>query len=224
MPKSKRRSMDDIFNFWDGLSGDDARIHPADRKVLTRVKHSFELGCFAEPFRGPLKTAPVVLLFLAPGLHERDLPHSPEAPAFYDRQRAGRCDLPNEEEHKTARDWAIQVIKQFGVDYESARSKFAFLNIAPYRSKYFHDWNMLAALPSARVALEWAQIVLFQEAEAGTRTVVCLRSRRYWGLTKETRFGTLFAPDSNRGGLMRGGSREEVVFAVRQAISLPNSI
>jgi hypothetical protein len=216
-----RTPMDDIFKFWQGLTGDDARVHPADKNVLTRVKHHFEDRCFAEPFRGPLRTAPVVLLFLAPGLHERDLVHSPDADAFYSRQRTGRCDLPSEEEHKTARDWAIQVIKQFDVDYESVRSKFAFLNIAPYRSPRFHDRNMLAALPSARVALGWAQTVLFPEAEDGNRTVVCLRSPTYWGFDKGERYGkSLFAPECNRAGRMHNGkTRDEAVSAVRRAIS-----
>jgi hypothetical protein len=214
--------MDDIFKFWHGLSGDDARVHPADKNVLTRVKHHFEDRCFAEPFGGPLRTAPVVLFFLAPGFHKRDLVHSPDAHAFYLRQRTGLCDLPSEEEHKTARDWATPVIKQFGVDYESVRSKFAFLNIAPYRSSSFHDRNMLAALPSARVALGWAQTVLFPEAEDGNRTVVCLRSPTYWGFDKGTRYGkSLFAPECNRAGRMRSGkSRDEPVSAVRRAISL----
>ena len=64
--------MDDIFSFWSGLSEEEARIHPRDKNVLSRVNNPFEHSCFAEPFRGRLKTAPVVLLFLSPGLHDRD--------------------------------------------------------------------------------------------------------------------------------------------------------
>jgi hypothetical protein len=65
--------MDNIFSFWSGLSEEKARIHPRDKKVFARLNPSFEHPYFAEPFRGRLQTAPVVLLFLSPGLHERDL-------------------------------------------------------------------------------------------------------------------------------------------------------
>jgi hypothetical protein len=212
--------MVDIFAFWSGLSENDARIHPADKNVLSRVKHPFEHRCFAEPFRGRLQTAPVVLLFLSPGLHERDLAASAEEHSYYSRQREGHCDLPTELEHRTARDWAIKVIKQFDVEYEIARSTIAVLNISPYRSKSFNDWHLLAALPSARVALSWAQTVLFPKAEEGERTVVCLRSPSYWGLGKTSKIGkSLFSPRCTRGGIMlRGNDRAEIVSAVKAGI------
>jgi hypothetical protein len=86
--------MDHIFSFWSGLSEEEARIHPRDKSVLSRVNNPFEHSCFAEPFRGRLKTAPVVLLFLPPGLHDRDLSASTQEHAYYSRQRDGHCDLP----------------------------------------------------------------------------------------------------------------------------------
>jgi hypothetical protein len=212
--------MDDIFSFWSGLSEEEARIHPRDKNVLSRVNNPFEHSCFAEPFRGRLKTAPVVLLFLSPGLHDRDLSISSQEHAYYSRQREGHCDLPTEHEHQTARIWATKIVKQFGVDYETARSKIAVLNISPYRSKEFDDWHLLAALPSARVTLGWAQTVLFPEAEEGKRIVVCLRSSAYWGLGPTPKFGkSLYAPKCTRGGMMlRGGDRDEIVSAVKRAI------
>ena len=78
--------MDDIFSFWSGLSEEEARIHPRDKNVLSRVNNPFEHSCFAEPFRGRLKTAPVVLLFLSPGLHDRDLSAQTQEHAYYSRQ------------------------------------------------------------------------------------------------------------------------------------------
>jgi hypothetical protein len=212
--------MDGIFSFWSGLSEEEARIHPRDKNVLSRVNSPFEHSCFAEPFRGRLKTAPVVLLFLSPGLHERDLSASTREHAYYSRQREGHCDLPTEHEHQTARIWATKVVKQFEIDYETARSKIAVLNISPYRSKSFNDWHLLAALPSARVTLDWAQTVLFSEAEEDKRVVVCLRSSAYWGLGRTTKSGkSLYAPRCTRGGMMvLGGDRDEIVSAVKRAI------
>ena len=211
--------MDDIFSFWSGLSEEKARIHPRDKKVFTRLNPSFEHPYFAEPFRGRLQTAPVVLLFLSPGLHERDLSASAQEPTYYSRQREGHCDLPTECEHQTARIWGAKIVKQFGVDYETARSKIAVLNISPYRSKEFDDWHLLAALPSARVILGWAQTVLFPEAEEGKRIVVCLRSSACWGLGPPKFGKSLYAPKCTRGGMMlRGGDRDEIVSAVKRAI------
>jgi hypothetical protein len=215
------RRMDDIFSFWSDLSEEEARIHPCDKKVLSRVNNPFEHTCFAEPFRGRLQTAPVVLLFLSPGLHERDLSASTQDREYYSRQREGHCDLPTESEHRTAFDWAKRVTKQFDIDYETARPKVAVLNISPYRSKSFNDWHLLAALPSARITLDWAQNVLFSEAEEGKRIVVCLRSSAYWGLGRTTKSGkSLYAPKCNRAGIMKvlGGDRDEIVSAVKRAV------
>jgi hypothetical protein len=212
--------MDDIFSFWSGLSDEEARIHPCDKNVLSRVNNPFEHSCFAEPFRGRLKTAPVGLLFLSPGLHDRDFSASSQQHEYYSRQREGHCDLPTEHEHQTARIWATKVVKQFEIDYETARPKIAVLNISPYRSKKFDAWNLLAALPSSRVTLSWAQTVLFPEAEEGKRIVVCLRSSAYWGLGRTTKSGkSLYAPKCTQGGMMfLGGDRKEIVCAVKRAI------
>ena len=56
----------DIFKFWDIPVK--AGPHPADREVLKRVEHNFDLKCLPGCFAGPLKTAHVVLLYLSPGL------------------------------------------------------------------------------------------------------------------------------------------------------------
>ena len=212
--------MDEIFSFWGGLRGNDGNIHPADKKILDRVGHGFNTDCAAEPFRGRLKKAPVVLLFLSPGLHERDLREANDG--YFCRQREGHCDLPTKTENETAWRWGCRIVRQFGVDYENVRSKIAVLNISPYRSKSFDHWNMLTALPSARMAVGWAQAVLFEEAEAGKRTVVCLRSPNYWGIGKKAKYGkSLFAPECNPGGIMlHSECREEVGSAVDQALNL----
>ena len=106
-------------------------------------------------------------------------------------------------------------------DWQHARDKIAPMNIGAYHSKSFVDHDVLASLPSSRVALDWAQSVLFPEAEAGKRVVVCMRSARYWGLRAGEIYGrSLFAPDTVRGGHMRKGSmRDNIVRAAREALS-----
>lgn len=159
----------DIFEFWSGLPGD-ARVHPADAKVFDTVKHEFKLDCLVGVFRGPLKTAPVVLLFLSPGFDEGDSQHarSPVGQACYAKMRIGEHNFPNKEEHESASAWSEKIVRQFGLNYKDVLSKLAFLNMGAYKSKDFNDWPMLAALPSSRVALDWAQSVLFPQAEAGS--------------------------------------------------------
>jgi hypothetical protein len=215
--------MKDIFEFWSGLPGD-AHVHPADQTVLDRVEHHFELDCLLGPFRGRLRTAPVVLLFLSPGFKESDRVHgqTKAGQEYYVRLRSGDCDLPTAEEHEAANTWATRIVRQFELDYDTIRSNVAFLNIGAYKSQDFRDWKMLTALPSCRITLDWTQSVLFPQAEAGERVVVCLRSAELWGLRINERYGKgLFAPACNRSGFMlKGQIREEAVTAVKDAIRL----
>ena len=198
--------------------------HPADLPVLERMqKHGFSRDCLPGPFAGPLRTAPVVLLFLSPGLDDNDPDHcaSELGQIYYAEQRTGRHNLPTKSEHEAAYKWIKKIVRQFGITYEQASSKVATLNIGAYKSRKFKDWGMLAALPSSRVTLDWAQSVLFPEAEAGKRVVICLRSPRYWGLEAGTARGSLFAPNCLRTAIMRQKEtsdrelRERVAAAVK---------
>ena len=211
----------DIFDFW-AACPDDARVHPADAEVFGRVEHGFETGCLPIAFTGPLRTAPVVLLFLSPGFDAFDLEHAktPEGVAWYRDQRTGTAPLPTHEQHGPAWKWWTKIVKQFGVEPEAAWNKVAILNIGAYHSKSFHDWHMLTALPSSRMTMDWAQSILFPEAEAKKRVVVCLRSAKLWGLRKgENNGGTLYAPKHGRSGLMdKGPLREEISAEVRKRI------
>jgi hypothetical protein len=203
----------DIFDFWREVPGD-ARCHPLDEKVLARVDHQFNLECLLGPYMGRLQTAPVVLLFLSPGFDVDAIAHgkSPDGVRYYTRQRDGFADLPCPEEHGAAHRWILRVLKQFEVDWSDARSKVAFLNISPYKSKDFKDGPMLASLPSCRAALDWAQSVLFPQAERGERLVVCLRSAAYWGLgRKSAAKGSLIVPNFTRSGVIFRSERDDVV-------------
>jgi len=205
----------DIFDFW-AECPPDARKHPADTKVLDRVAHQFELECLPIAFTGPLRTAPVVLLFLSPGSADDDAEHAKAEwrQAWYGFQRTGWAPLPTHEEHAPAWDWWAKIVRQFDVEPEAVRNKLAVLNIGAYHSKSFHDWHMLTALPSSRVTMDWAQGVLFPQAERGERVVVCLRSARLWGLRKgECNGGTLYAPKHGRSGIMDKGSLRDQISA-----------
>lgn len=209
----------DIFQFWSEIP-DDVFEHPEDRLVLQRVKHNFARDCLPGAYRGRLRTAAVVLLFLSPGLDSGDAAHcsTPEGRNYYARQRTGECNLPEEEEHPSAYKWLTRIFRQFDIDYEEARPNVATLNIGAYKSKSFDDWPMLAALPSSRVALDWAQSVLFPEAEAGKRVVVCLRAPKFWGLGGEP-VVSLYCPACGRDAVMRHGPmRERIKAAVKVTI------
>ena len=210
----------------------DVREHPADRIVFDRAAngddrgHGFDLRCLPAPFNGPLRTARVVLLYLSPGWCERDVEEA-ETQAGQDRyfrRRQGYAPLDTEAEHAEGYRWWTERTKRFGQPHE-LQDKIAYLNIGPYKSKDFTDYPLLAALPSCRVSLDWAQSVLFPQAERGDRVVVCMRSARYWGLGKQRQFGaSLFAPATTMSGHMsasgdNGTVRDGIVAAVRDAIA-----
>jgi hypothetical protein len=70
--------------------------------------------------------------------------------------------------------------------------------------------------------MEWAQSVLFPEAEAGRRIVICMRSAPYWGLDPGRRYGKcLFAPLVNRSGhLIKNDDNRRLIKLVRPRIEL----
>ncbi len=173
----------DIFKFWSGIRPD-ARIHPADEDVLSRVGNPvFDLRCLPAAFAGPLKTARIVLLYLSPGFSAFDLEEaeSPEGQERYMLRRKGTAPLPSKEDHESAWRWWSSRAKCFGHG-QDLRDQIAVLNIGAYHSRKFKDWPLLAALSSSRMSIAWAQRVLFREALEGTRIVVCLMAARHWGL------------------------------------------
>lgn len=220
---------ENIFRFWAKIKPHE-KIHPADRDVFDRVGrrgHGLDLRCLPHCFVGPLKTAPVVLLFLSPGLDKHDLKdaRTPQGRSRYARERKGYLPFRSQGEHPTGHRWLISRTKAFGVELEKLRHKIAVLNVGAYHSKEFKDYSLLAALPSSRASLEWAQKKLFPQAIRGERVVICLRAARYWGLKEGKKYGrSLFAPTVVRGGHMGKKTRKQkkmradVIRAVRKAI------
>ena len=211
----------DIFQFWSGIRLKGG-AHPADYEVLKRVQHNFDLRCLPACFYGPLKRAPVVLLFLSPRLSPQDYDDakSKEGRARYRRTWQGAEPLRGPEEHHKAWEWWSSGTKCFG-DWQDLRTKVAILNIGAYHSEKFVDRPLLAALPSSRVSIDWAQHVLFPEAIAGRRVVVCLRAARFWGLKEGRCYGrALFAPPvTARGDMKHGHERNAIIRKVKAALA-----
>ncbi|HEX5185001.1 MAG TPA: hypothetical protein VFW19_17825 [Allosphingosinicella sp.] len=212
---------EDIFEFWSRCAPA-AHVHPDDETVLSRVEHGFDLRCLPGPFTGPLKSAPVVLLFIAPGFEPFDVAHaqSDAGQSWYAEQRKGTAPLPSPAEHPTHYRWWTRIVRQFGVGEAAARTGMAVLDMAPYHSSRFRDGALLSALPSCRKSVEWAQEVLFPEAIAGRRAVICLRAAAPWGLRTGAVHGeALFCPAFNRGGVMlHGDLRNRIAAEVRTRI------
>ena len=211
----------DIFEFWTEAAPTDT-IHPRDRYVLDRVSHGFDLRCLPSPFNGPLRTAPVVFLYLAPGWAQEDVNEActPLGQARLAERRDGYRPLGGPDDHEPDWRWWSSRTRSLG-PWQEIREKVAIFDISGYHSKSFTDPHVLAALPSSRAALDWAQEVLFPEAESGKRVVICMRSPQYWGLGKKNQYGkALFSPPVTRGGhMLHGAVREEVLTAARAAIT-----
>ena len=94
--------------------------------------------------------------------------------------------------------WVKSRTKFIGLNWEEINNFVAILNVGAYHSKSVPDISVLASLPSSRATLEWAQTVLFKEAIAGNRIVICMRSARLWGLAPGKRYGKgLFCSEYN---------------------------
>ena len=202
-----------IFRFWTDIKLKGG-AHPADYEVLSRVRHNFDLNCLPASFNGRLRTAPVVLLYLSPGLSEFDRIQAKTraGQAYYRRRWRGREPLPGPDDHQRAWRWWKSRTACFG-DWQQLQTKVAILNIGAYHSKTFADVPLLAALPSSRVSLDWAQRVLFPQAIAGKRIVICMRAARFWGLKEGKRYGeALFAPPVTRSGHMKHGRMRKIVI------------
>jgi hypothetical protein len=192
----------DIFEFWSQI-GRGEHVHPADKKVFERMrpeKHGFRLDCLPGCFGGRLRDAPIVLLYLSPGFSKADVAdaQTEEGKDFYFRRYKG-FELPRDLGAAKS-SWITSRTKRFG-NWDAIKDKIALLNIGAYHSVDVKSFASLLALPSSRVSLDWAQDVLFPDAEAGKRIVICMRSAAYWGLEQGRKYkGSLFAPMVNRSG------------------------
>lgn len=214
--------MTDIFKFWSQIDHGQY-IHPADKTVFDRIdeeRHGFIIkNCLPAAYMGRLKSAPVVLLYLSPGFSDDDEREAKSAQGkdYYTRRWTGDEPLPGPEQ--AGYSWIKSRTKDFG-DYKLVKDKVAVLNIGAYHSKNVKDYSSLLALPSSRMSIEWAQNVLFPDAETGKKIVICMRSASYWGLEKGKRYGEyLFAPKVVMGGyLTKTPENDEIKKLVRKFI------
>lgn len=213
--------MADIFEFWSRIDRG-ALVHPADRAVFDRLdpsKHGFQLDCLPGCFAGSLLTASVVLLYLSPGFSPADLD---DAASEDGKDYRYRCYAGNQpfRDSGPGVNWLTSRTKRFA-DYATVQQNFATLNIGAYHSTNVGSIETLLALPSSRVSISWAQDVLFPEAEAGKRVVLCMRAASSWGLDVGRRYnGTLFAPSVTRGGhLIKSDENMRLVEIVRDRLA-----
>ena len=134
------------------------------------------------------------------------------------RQRSGYAPLRGADGNPAAHRWRMSRLKFLGYD-DDARTKIAIINIGAYHSRQFLDHHVLAALPSSRVMLDWAQSFLFFQAERGERMIVCMRAANCWGL--EPKYGeALYAAVTTRSGHMqRDAFRAEIEQAARRFLN-----
>ena len=213
-----------LFKFWEGVSPS-TKVHPKDATVFEENgKHNFKLDCLPNPYYGPLKTAPIVLLYLNPGFSDKDYAESQteEGGQFYWRQRQGNEPLRSQINLKD-KSWWVSRTKHLNSDPEYLRHKLAVLELCAYHSKSFSDGAMLSKLPSCQVAMNWAVSHLFVQARARKRVVICMRATKRWGLTSGNHDGWLFAPRVTRGGHMfNDENRQLIVDAAKDALTMPN--
>jgi hypothetical protein len=222
-----RTTIEQLLEHWAKAIPDHLHIHPDDSDALRSKSHQFELGAFVGPWMGPIRTAPVVLLYLNPGINsagtgeEVKAAQDSEAREEMIHNLHGCAPLPSFKSNPKGLEWTEGRLGQFGITYEAASSKVASLNLMPYRSTNGRDdAHMIERLSSSRLMLEWANDTLFPEARAGERIVVCLRSADLWGLETGLRYGkSLYAPKTTRSGFMHHGPmRDEIAKAVRARV------
>jgi hypothetical protein len=211
--------MSDIFQFWDSYSPPHW-LHPEDRVVLAWAQHGFNKRCLPTPFTGPLREALVTLLYLNPALSDSDNFEFESATGRLQRL-SGWEPLPGPDEHPEGWKFWSNRTKIFG-DWKQLRSKVAILQLCPYHSKSFDEWSLLPVLRSSRAAIEWANDVLFPQAEDGDRIVICLRSHKYWGLKRGQRYKQgLFAPATTMNGYIeKTEMRGTIINAVREILGM----
>lgn len=192
---------DALFWFWRSVRRH-PHVHPADNKYLKAEKHRFELRVLASPWHGPLKTAPVVLAYVNPGLSRRDF-HDARIPtrrAHMVAHYSGTRPLRALSEHPTGVRWTAQRLKHMG-DYEALRQLVAIFELIPYHSRSFSS-GLAHILPSAEMARRHLREVLMPQAKAGKRFLIVARARKHWGVSWADECDTLRIVE-NRGGYLK---------------------
>src|SRR5262249_34503233 len=166
---------EDFLRFWEKVKPS-LHIHPDDAMALKSHRHALELGALVGPFMGPVRSAPVVLLTLNGGFNGAEIAEAKVQSARDEMayNLGGNAPLPTFATNPKGRVWAEARLRQFGLNYQNAGSKVAFINLIPYRSSEGSKdkKRMIPHLASSRIVLAWACDTLFREAESGKRVVV----------------------------------------------------
>lgn len=213
----------DVFQLWhrdpQEFQTDDGRyIHPDDRAAIDGnlffEYHKKYLNTFPSPFWGALRTAPLVLLFASPGNTQR-LDEENAADASWRRRR---CASFNGTEplttpgllHAEAERWICDQVRSLlelppDADIGKTLAKIAIADLTAYRGAR-SEWHEVAFLRTTLAMRDWAQTTLFPQGKNNERIVIIHRARQWWGVPpgKAWSLGSLFAPETTRGGNLIG--------------------
>lgn len=203
-----------IYDFWRQLRR--GLVHPLDKPVLDRAvpRGTFDLSLVPHPISGPLRSAPIVLCYVNPGITKPE-DYAIAASTVRRRRslerRMGFTAWPHE--YKAATNWIRPRLGPLQCYLDSC----ALFNAVPYHSHAFNGPQMRAAfyLPSVMAARNHLHQVLIPDAVAGRRLIVIARSAWLWGVHHEAVPKGVFVV-RNRGGHF--GWREDIVNAVERLI------
>lgn len=183
--------LSDIVEYWSRFGRDDATgqwIHPEDRAVLTRQRHSFNLDFPTCPYLGPVTSAKVVVLGANGGYSSTATPNEfPDAEAF--ERYMGRIRDPE------SADWSNVSPYYDRVNYGPLvyRGDAVWVNASPYRSPRISaepdNQRLVGLLPTSAFIRRWLIDAVVPLAARGERLVVVKRPG-LWRLPPEVRTAT----------------------------------
>jgi hypothetical protein len=212
MSGAMMRQSPNLFDFWRRLKR--GNVHPDDRHVLARAipAGTFDLSLVPHPIAGPLRTAPIVVCYVNPGVNEPEdflIAASRALRRKTLNQLQGKDTWPHR--YEAATNW---IKPRLGPLWRHL-DQCALFNAVPYHSSGFNGPQMHASfyLPSVMAARAHLHQVLVPDAIAGRRVVIVARSAWLWGVHHDATPKGVFVV-RNRGGHI--GWREDIVGAVER--------
>jgi hypothetical protein len=180
--------------------------------MLSRNRCGLELDIPPGHINGRLKTAPIVALFLNPGIKDDDRAHFATSNGRQQliEQAEGESDFPLS--IPGWKKWFLPRVRIDGMEPHELAKNVAIFNVCAYASREASLLTeaFLRDLPSANIARAYLRQVLIPEARARRRFIVICRGRRFWGVDRSECVGNIQC------GFPRGGHFGP---AVREAIS-----
>jgi hypothetical protein len=214
-------TIDTYVNYWQKARATGWLWHPDDRGALDAlIDTDFNLRCLVGPYMGPLKTAKVIFTFINSG----DGDDSEPRPGDVKRHGAiigGEAPLPADSLGTGGMRWTVEKLAAFGLEFDEAADKVAFVNQVAYRSKTSD--RLQRTLPSAVKANEFIVNTLFPLARSNERIVVVCWGARFLGLPRVHEYESLYAVKFPRKGssLPNDENHDAAVRSVQAAVRCP---